>query len=280
MINWFILGVNLKNMIFFAVPAILCLSGCSSSPSCDGSKAQDAVADAAASNDNKLKMGLSFAYGDKYDINSDATFLALDKKMNEDQQKLKSLLEKCGQDTITYAENMKDPSVNYSYDGNEAMYSGQHIDQESICKPVRVSASGEREEVSVDSTAAEAASNFASGIDSSDSGETTTVEGNAAFHKANITPVAYALADDIKKWNDYWNLYHSKQDKSWDEAVKSIAYTLNNIILTAKDHDTGTVQCKATLVGHLDGLDDASTDITYSIEKNSDGDLVATVYGL
>lgn len=240
---------------------MLCLAGCSSAPSCDGSKAQDTVAEVAATNNSRLKSQLSYGFSDLHDISSDATFQALDKKLNEDQQKLTDALTKCGSFTSysIFAENMKDGPN--SYDGNKAYYSGQNIDKEAICKRVQVPVASEIEDVPY-------------------YGETIEVEGDTAFHKANITPVAYALADDIKKWNEYWDQYQSKQDKAWDEAVKGIAYSLSNIIMTAKAQDTGTVQCKATLVAHLDGIDDATADITYSIEKNSDGDLIATVYGL
>lgn len=181
--------------------------------------------------------------------------------MNEDQQKLTAILTQCGSFSSysNFAENMKDGPN--SYDGNKTQYTGQNIDKEAICKRVQVPVSGASE-------------------DEPYYGETVEVEGDAAFHKAHITPLAYALADDIRKWNEYWDQYQSKQRKAWDEAVKGIAYSLNNIIMTAKAQDTGTVQCKASMTAHLDGIEDASTDITYSIEKNNDGDLVATVYGL
>jgi hypothetical protein len=48
---------------------------------------------------------------------------------------------------------------------------------------------------------------------------------------------------------------------------------------TAKDAQTGSVACKATLTAEVEGKN-ASSEISYSIEKSSDGKLVATVYGL
>lgn len=251
----------MKIALISVVPVALLLAGCSSAPSCDGAKAQDAVAEVATTNNSQLKSQLSYAFAERHDIQSDAAFQVLDKKMNEDQQKLTAILTQCGSFSSysNFAENMKDGSN--SYDGNKAQYTGQNIDKEAICKRVQVPASHASE-------------------DEPYYGETVEVEGDTAFHKAHITPLAYALADDIRKWNEYWDQYQSKQDKAWDEAVKGISYTLSNIIMTAKAQDTGAVQCKATLTGHLDGLADATADITYSIEKNSDGDLVATVYGL
>jgi hypothetical protein len=61
--------------------------------------------------------------------------------------------------------------------------------------------------------------------------------------------------------------------------AKSIKYSLETIVTTAKDAQTGSVACKATLTAEVEGKN-ASSEISYSIEKSSDGKLVATVYGL
>ena len=71
-------------------------------------------------------------------------------------------------------------------------------------------------------------------------------------------------------------------DDSPNDDTKSI-YTLNSIRMTAKDSTTGALTCAADLnlklsnVGKPNGADE---DITYKLEKTSDNQLYATVYGL
>lgn len=68
-------------------------------------------------------------------------------------------------------------------------------------------------------------------------------------------------------WADYSSLI--------DDAELSI----KNIITSSKDSDTGTVNCSGDLDAKMSGQY-VSVNILYKIEKNSDGQLVATVWGL
>lgn len=70
------------------------------------------------------------------------------------------------------------------------------------------------------------------------------------------------------------------RDAKWQEAAKNLQYQLENIIMTATDKDTGSVSCKADLVGEVPDWGSATKPITYTVEKTSDGDLYATVWGI
>ena len=61
--------------------------------------------------------------------------------------------------------------------------------------------------------------------------------------------------------------------------AKNIAYKLGAIRMKSKDADTKAVSCAAKLHGEIEGIS-AEVEITYQVEKTSDGDLYATVYGL
>jgi len=91
------------------------------------------------------------------------------------------------------------------------------------------------------------------------------------------------LQDQIKKAEQAYNQSQSDRRSAnqgkWAEMAKDIKYTLETIVTTGKDPQTGSVACKATLIASLSGKS-ANQEIGYSIEKSSDGNLVATVYGL
>lgn len=189
------------------------------------------------------------------DLKSDPTFIQLTKKMNDDQAALDAILSACNPSTppYSYVNAMQDFSVNYSYASNPGKYSREAIDSKAICK--------------------------SAWVDTPD-GMQREVEGDEAFHKAKITPAAYAVADAIKQWNDYRTQFREKRNVQGAEALKSLQYRLENIIMTATDKDTGGVSCKADLVGEATGLGSATQPITYTVEKTSEGKLYATVWGL
>ena len=64
-----------------------------------------------------------------------------------------------------------------------------------------------------------------------------------------------------------------------NDDFKNVVYDLNDIIMTAKNPDTGNVSCKAVITGTFKGKS-ASRNITYTIEKTTDGAAMASVYGL
>lgn len=68
--------------------------------------------------------------------------------------------------------------------------------------------------------------------------------------------------------------------KKFDDLLPGIKYTLSNMILTNKDESTGSVECKATLEAELADWGTAGQDITYKIEKTTEGKLMATVFGI
>ncbi len=71
-----------------------------------------------------------------------------------------------------------------------------------------------------------------------------------------------------------------RKDEAWRTALSNIEYTLENIILTDKNKETGAVSCKATMNAEVPDWGGASKDITYTVEKTSEGELYATVWGL
>lgn len=72
----------------------------------------------------------------------------------------------------------------------------------------------------------------------------------------------------------------TRVDDAWNAAVEKVQYQLENVIMTATDKDTGSVSCKADLVGEVPDWGKATLPITYTVEKTSDGDLYATVWGI
>jgi len=76
------------------------------------------------------------------------------------------------------------------------------------------------------------------------------------------------------------NSFSQDFDRAWTAAVEKMEYSLANIITTATDKDTGSVSCKADLVGEVPDWGKATQQITYTVEKTTDGDLYATVWGL
>lgn len=69
-------------------------------------------------------------------------------------------------------------------------------------------------------------------------------------------------------------------EQAWSAAVQNLKYQLENVIMTDTNKDTGSVSCKAQLVGDVPNWGSATSDITYTIEKTSDGQLYATVWGI
>ena len=233
------------------------IAGCSSTPSCDGSDEQNTVFEIARSRPNPIERGLAGAdfTATERALKSDSTFIQLTKKMNDAQAALDAALSSCHLPTPPYSfvGAMQDPSINYGYSSKPGEYSREAIDSKAICK--------------------------SAWVDTPD-GMQSEVEGDEAYHKANITPAAYALADSIKKWNEYRSQFTERRKAEGADALKSLQYRMENIIMTATDKDTGAVSCKANLVGEAPGLGSAQRPIAYTVEKTSEGKLYATVWGL
>jgi hypothetical protein len=87
--------------------------------------------------------------------------------------------------------------------------------------------------------------------------------------EASLNAATEALRDgNVKQAND-----------AWDAAVMRVQYQLENVILTATDKDTGSVSCKADLVAEVPDWGQETLPITYTVEKTSEGNLYATVWG-
>jgi hypothetical protein len=71
-----------------------------------------------------------------------------------------------------------------------------------------------------------------------------------------------------------------RKDDAWKAALENIAYNLENIILTKKDKEVGSVSCKARLNADIPGWGGAHQEITYKVEKTSEGEIYATVWGI
>jgi hypothetical protein len=69
-----------------------------------------------------------------------------------------------------------------------------------------------------------------------------------------------------------------KYNNAWKSALEGISYKLNDIIMTEKDKDTGSVACKAKLSAEVPGWGGASQPIAYTVEKTTGGELYATMY--
>ena len=246
----------MKKSALILAPAVFALAGCGG-PSCDGGKALDAVKAVSDSNDTILKSEFFYIASQTVYTKEGAEFKKITEKVKQDAEKLNKTLASCGQQSNYGVEiDNGTPSVSDGrrfYNDYDDYASREKIDGEAVCKPT-----------------------FSSPME-----PMKRIEGDQAFHKANITPAAYAFADDIKLWfamRDKARVAHSEATK---EKMKGFKLTLENIIMTFKDSTTGSVSCKATAVGHLDGLDKYDhRDITYNIEKTTSGKFVATVEGL
>lgn len=96
----------------------------------------------------------------------------------------------------------------------------------------------------------------------------------ALLNRLNVAEKAKANAEKALQASNA-----AKASSAWADAVKSLQYRLENIIMTDKNEQTGAVMCKATLFGSVEGWGEKSLDIQYSVEKTSDGKLFATLYG-
>jgi hypothetical protein len=76
----------------------------------------------------------------------------------------------------------------------------------------------------------------------------------------------------------------AQDQKSIDEVTKSAystaVYSLNTIRLENKDETTGAVKCEARLHATIPDFGAAEEDISYKVEKTTDGQLYATLEGL
>lgn len=250
----------MKKSAIMLAPAVLALAGCGG-PSCDGGKALDAVRAVSDSNDTQLKSAMYYKISPTIYTKEGAEFKKITEKVQQDGERLNKILASCGQKSsfgidpngVEGNEYPTDHTGYYHYD-QPGKVSRELIDQEALCKPT---------------------------IPAGEIPSAANIEGDEAFHKANITPAAYALADDINLWFAMRAKATEAHREATNEKIKGFKLTLENIIMTFKDSTTGSVSCKATAVGHLDGLnEDAHRDITYTIEKTTSGDFIATVQGL
>lgn len=107
-----------------------------------------------------------------------------------------------------------------------------------------------------------------------------------AYAKANIYPLNAQIAQidaRIKAVEERSGRQGQATDQAnksvWREVSQRVQWSLDNIITSYKQQTTGSVACKAVISASLDGLN-ARRNIEYTIEKNSKGELYATVWGL
>lgn len=96
----------------------------------------------------------------------------------------------------------------------------------------------------------------------------------ALFDRLNAADKARTAAEKALQTANF-----QRTATAWDQAVDSLEYALSQIVTIDKNEQTGAVACKATLTGTVAGWGDKSTSVRYSIEKTSDGELYATLYG-
>lgn len=249
----------MKKSALILAPAVFALAGCGG-PSCDGSKALDAVRGVADTNQSWLKGSVSGKVSGQIPKTADDVNLEkIGQKYIADGQKMNAVLQSCGQKPVEFAipdytgpggagPSMDRPAFYEGNEGERAAWSREAIDSNFICK---------------DSVGTE-----------------RRTEADAAFHAANITNLAYQIADDIKLWFEYRKKAAQNNEKMTNEKMKGFKLSLENIIMTDKNKTTGAVMCKATAVGRVGDTAEDRRDITYAIEKNSAGEFVATVWGL
>jgi hypothetical protein len=97
------------------------------------------------------------------------------------------------------------------------------------------------------------------------------------IHFDSIVPLTRTISELENKRDRY---KADLANKKFEILLPGLKYSLSNIIMTSKNEQTGAVQCKAALGAEITDWGQAGQDITYQIEKTTDGKLVATVYGL
>lgn len=96
----------------------------------------------------------------------------------------------------------------------------------------------------------------------------------------NIKNLLYEYISEINSIKNIEQERRNNIKSKLNEIYKNISWKVDNIIMTAKDRDTGSVDCKATLKGSLIDGGASSVKITYKVERNSDGQPYVTVWGL
>lgn len=106
------------------------------------------------------------------------------------------------------------------------------------------------------------------------------------YASLKVYPIKKQLSEIENEMESYKASFDTKREEinkkhmqTWSTKKDSIEFTLNNIIMTNKNENTGSVECKAELDASLDDLS-SKTPIKYTIEKNSEGELFGTVWGL
>lgn len=119
--------------------------------------------------------------------------------------------------------------------------------------------------------------------------ETKTVppglEAQADYYKRIVLPLEEksknlreeynALSDKFKK-EELDNVKNTQQD--WLENAKNAKYSIGNIIPLSKDQTTGAVTCKADMKVEVNNWGYVTANIKYKLEKNTDGQIVATIF--
>ncbi|WP_152414468.1 hypothetical protein [Blastomonas sp. AAP53] len=102
----------------------------------------------------------------------------------------------------------------------------------------------------------------------------------------NIRPILNKMNDIIEKKKDYTSLFDQKRKNSYEKNMQEwlsrkndIVFDLKNIILVDRNEATGAVECKADLNVSLGELSSES-QINFTVEKTSEGELYGTVFGI
>ena len=85
--------------------------------------------------------------------------------------------------------------------------------------------------------------------------------------------------DDYKKNEN--SKIENQANQTLHNIIESMSYSLDTIIKVAKNAETGSVDCKASLHASYGKSGDSDPEeITYTVEKTTDGKSVVTVWGL
>lgn len=101
------------------------------------------------------------------------------------------------------------------------------------------------------------------------------VESQRKIHlKENLLPLIFQFDSKNAKFKETSNaLWKSAVEKS----VKDLRYSANNIITKYVDPTTGSKLCSANLEADMGDWGSAKQEVTYSVEKNADGEIYVSL---
>lgn len=100
------------------------------------------------------------------------------------------------------------------------------------------------------------------------------------FVSEHFTSLADRLNDVEGRLNTRINAIVRESDEKFDNLAANITYRLERIVMTDRNSTTGAVTCKALLVGDIPGWGAAENEVTFLVERTTDGEDLVTVEGL